>query len=299
MGELVQLHQQPVDRLGQHGEHPIVHCQAQAGCRVIQLVGQLGPHPQGGRAAERLARCQGHLRAAGRDAVLVAPRSQREQRGLILLRHPGTQEIVLGQGHPATGDLLVERAILDEIRILALLVLFFRAVPRRTVQAERFRVGEAGLHHGGNAFQAALDVTCPGRRAAVDQHILDLNGVTATGKGEGSLQLHAVGGIGHEPRLDTGGAIDQADVARIILRLQDQFGTIVCPPNRLGHVEPAGIGVEQHHGFAARGSGLPIPRQLRVGQVAPVEFEGQHIVAQAHLGRGLMHHGLRRAAGLR
>src|SRR3546814_10645052 len=80
---------------------------------------QLRSNPQAGVGDRLLARRERERRAHRVDAVDLAGGGQAEARCLVLLRDPGGEEVVLQQRDPTTGDGLVERAVVDEVVVLA------------------------------------------------------------------------------------------------------------------------------------------------------------------------------------
>src|SRR5690606_36471479 len=112
----------------------------------------------------------------------IAEGGQGEALRLGPVRHPGHGEVMLQHRDPATGDVQVQRAVVDEVLELALLELLRRAVPGGADEAVPLGVGEAetvaGLRRR-DALQLQVTVTAPGQFAFVADLLADGDGVAA------------------------------------------------------------------------------------------------------------------------
>ena len=139
--------EQPEQRLGEHGEDPVIHGQSQPGRDFIEHVLFFG--------AGEEARFK-HVLLSGRHRHLVGCHRQRiavrgltvDQPGGVLGRligfgNPCAQEIMLHHAGPAAGN-HVAILFVAEVVELQLLKLFLGAVDSRTVEADGLGVGE---HH--------------------------------------------------------------------------------------------------------------------------------------------------------
>ncbi|MNV16014.1 hypothetical protein D3C71_1067660 [compost metagenome] len=206
---------------------------------------------------------------------------QQVQRGLVSLRNPRGEEMVLQHGCPTTGDGAVELAVVQEIRERATLVAFFRAVPGRAVEAEGIRVGHALGDHRRHAVELAEHVALPRRGAGVDHFILHADGVIATLEGVGTVDADAVRAIPHERHLHFGLAIGQHHVGNALCRLE-AGGT---GDRRVGLAGPTGGGAvrmrlvfgQQLHRRAAGGLGLREMQQIGVEHATAIQHQLQHV----------------------
>src|SRR5690606_17740514 len=126
-------------------------------------------------------------------ATGTAGGGQRERAGVTALGDPRAEEVVLEHRDPAAGDLQVERAVVDEVLVVAPVVLA-AAEPRRALEAVLLHAHRTGrLERTRHAAELAVDEALPRRGAVVDHLVADLHHVVTAVEGVGAADGHAVG----------------------------------------------------------------------------------------------------------
>ena len=177
----------------------------------------------------------------------------------------------------------VQRPVLDEFVVGALLVFFFRRVPDRTVEAEGFRVGHAALEYVRHARQVSIDVAGPGLGAAIDDFVAHFQRVFAACKRVGAADADAFGAGPHVTRTDRFGTVCKRELGRGLLG--DEAGLMAgcalrAGPAALGDIEILGAVVEQTHQRRIRRTADVIFQQFGATDIAAVEAQSQHIIAE-------------------
>ena len=250
----------------------------------IDLVDQLRPHPQAAFGADLLPRRHAEARTVRFDAVAVAVLVEQEQRGLVLLRDPGAEEVMLQHRQPAPFHRLVQAAIVEVILVKGT-ALVAVVVPGRTIEGERIRVGHALLDGRRYPLQATVDITLPWRCAVVADLVTHGNGITAPGKGVGPADAHAIGAgpdKRHHQRLLTLGQPEIGSAFDTETSRLRHSRTLFARPAGHRAVRMGRLRREQFHRGSTFGLALRELQQAGLINGAAIQLQVQHIGHHPH-----------------
>ena len=285
--------EQPTGQRGHRRKAAEVDRAVQAGHLLgLDLVDQLRPHPQAGLTDCRTARGNAHARAhvahhvAGRTGFGTG--GHREGSLLAGSGNPRAEEVVLQERDPAAGGLLVERAVVNEVLVFALLVLVGGGEPRRALEAVLLRAHRcAAFQRPRHPCQLAVGEPLPRRRPAIDHLIAHVHHIDAAAEGVGAMDAHPVGAVPDERHHHLVGAAGKSEGVpgrhcRTIKLEPRQMGrgrTAAADPTALGDEEIRRVLAEQTHRRAVIVRRAGIGQQVGLQDRAAVECHGQHVGA--------------------